>query len=107
MNTGTSQCSVLSYIEGLLPLTPCTEYTGLQQQRHVMRVGSGESTDKHDLVNSVLTYLLQLSVILYLQKHFKNASSLVTLTEQFQPVLFTYCKLIHIQNLLYFMLCVH
>lgn len=45
------------------------------------RVRTGESTDKHDLVNSV---------IIYLQKHFKNATSLVTLTEQFQPVLFTY-----------------
>ena len=51
------------------------------------RVRTGESTDKHDLVNSV---------IIYLQKHFKNATSLVTLTEQFQPVLFTNCKLVRI-----------
>ena len=56
MNNDINQCSVRSYIEGLLPLTPCTVYTGIQQQRHVMhaRVGSGESTDKHDFVNSVI-----------------------------------------------------
>ena len=89
MNNGISQCSVLSYIGGPLPLTPCTVYIGLQQQRHAMhaRGGSGESTDKHDFVNTV---------IIYLQKHFKNATSLVTLTEQFKPVLFTNCKLVHI-----------
>ncbi len=58
MNNSISQCSVLNYVEGLLPLTPCTVYTRLQQQRHVMHahVGSGESTDKHDFNT-------------YLQKH--------------------------------------
>ena len=58
MNNGISPCVVLSYVEGLLPLTPCTVYTRLQQQRHVMHahVGSGESTDKHDFNT-------------YLQKH--------------------------------------
>ena len=69
MNNNISHCSVLSYVEGLLPLIPCTVYTGIQQQRHVMCacVGSGESADKHDFANSA---------ILYLQKHLKNASSL-------------------------------
>ena len=97
MNNSINQCSVLSYVGVYTYCFHSPHVLYILGFNHVMNAcgGSGESTDKHDFANSV---------ILYLRIHIsKNASSLVTLMEQFKLFYSHTASWFTLQDLLYFM----